>query len=250
MGVLNAHSTVRTGCGARGFTLIEVLASCAIVAVLIAIVAPALRSSRAAAQTVRLQSTLAQLHVATAAYLSESRETFPYLGFTAEPWRGIHLEGTPTTPLYFSQSKYYINLLVPSYFDSRAIADQPGDFGTKSRAADAFMTPYWFTNAAFAAPEYWAGKTPPTSLSLYRAVRLHETTFPSRKVLILHSLSGFLSPLPGNERQWYNAVAVDGSILRRRATPSFLGHATERPYGAMPLPCISTPDGMAGVDTQ
>jgi prepilin-type N-terminal cleavage/methylation domain-containing protein/prepilin-type processing-associated H-X9-DG protein len=67
----------RTGCAARGFTLVELLVVVAIIAVLIALLLPSLGKARRHAQQVACLSNLRQLGLALVAYAGQNNGSFP-----------------------------------------------------------------------------------------------------------------------------------------------------------------------------
>lgn len=234
---------------ARAFSLVELLVVIVVLGVLLALALPMLSRSKISARQVRTVSTLRQIHVAVWSYAEEWKEALPYLGYAGEPWRGLTLDQTPAPASYFSQSAYYINLLYPSYFSERADVDQPGDYGVSSRQSVHFMTPYRMTQGAFAAPEYWRGDSPPTDLTLYRSVRVHEALFPGQKVLILHMLSDYFGAgRRGEDPGRVAVVMMDGGASRRPVTDAFEESTINRPYGSIPVPGLATVGGLAGRD--
>ena len=148
--------------------------------------------------------------------------------------------------------RYYGNVLYPHYFGSRNPLDQPGDFGALSRDSEVFFTPFWFTQAAFASPSYWNDRDDLGSPSDYRAVRTFECIYPSSKVLLLHSVSGFGSPSANTGIPKSHALLglADGSAGAYFVTPRQLDNSIPRPYGCAPFPFMATLDGMHGRDLE
>ncbi|MEX0774394.1 MAG: prepilin-type N-terminal cleavage/methylation domain-containing protein [Phycisphaeraceae bacterium] len=76
----------------RGFTLVELLVVTSIIALLIALLLPALGAARRAANTVRCLANLRQVGVGFAGYLNDNKQVLPYaFDFSVTPnttWRG------------------------------------------------------------------------------------------------------------------------------------------------------------------
>lgn len=243
----------------QGVTIVELLVVIAVIRVLIAIAMPSLQSAREQARLGRGTASLRHLGIATVAYSGEHRDSFPYLGVPGSPWEGLRIGGSrldtsyyqPQGPGYFTQSLYYANLLVPSYFEVRD--DLLGEEGVWLPTWNDvhFVTPFVMSGTAFAAPRYWEGEDTPDDLSLYRAVRLTEAVFPSSKGLILHWLSGAFDPRNhAGTVNVYHALAVDGAA-GPHPMPSeeeLDANSVSRPYGSSPQVISSTLGGMAGRD--
>ncbi len=83
-----------------GFTLIELLVVIAIIAVLVAILLPALKSARDQSKAVACMSNLKQIGTATQGYLLDNNDWFPPGGYTgnADLWKTY-------LTIYFSQAR-------------------------------------------------------------------------------------------------------------------------------------------------
>jgi prepilin-type N-terminal cleavage/methylation domain-containing protein/prepilin-type processing-associated H-X9-DG protein len=102
----------------RGFTLIELLVVVAIIAVLVAILLPALKKARDEAKKLVCQNKLKTIGQVTYYYLSDNNDVFPSLNAGANP---------PSAPIYpaldpylhFSDTRhrFYWTSEAPNYFD-------------------------------------------------------------------------------------------------------------------------------------
>jgi prepilin-type N-terminal cleavage/methylation domain-containing protein len=95
-GLVNAFvpTTGRPRNSGAGFTLIELLVVMGIIALLIAILLPALSAARGAARTVRCQSNVRQVNLGTLSFATDHRDTLPENRFSISPsnhvtWRHL-----------------------------------------------------------------------------------------------------------------------------------------------------------------
>ncbi|MCC6228990.1 MAG: type II secretion system protein [Phycisphaerales bacterium] len=236
----------------RAFTLIELLVCIAIVAVLIAILLPALRGARAQAAIVKRISVVQQTGVALALYMDANAEVFPYMGTRGNPDAKLVLDHRPiefTSP-YFFQCALYINLISPAY----APIDPSLEVlvhEARPDLRDVLRSPLYLTQTAFAAPSYFGPFETPDDRSLYRPVRRAEMTFPSQKALLLDLRSGSHAE-QGSIRWASNRVLVsmgDGSTrLREFVLDEENGNWSARSYYGLLICGMTTHNGIAGRD--
>ncbi len=235
-----------------GFTLIELLVGIAIVAVLIAMLLPALRGARAQAAIVKRLSVVQQTGVALALYQDSNAEVFPYMGMRGNPDAKLVLDNRPIefTAPYFFQCALYFNLISPEYAPIDASVEILVH-ESRPDLRDVLRSPLYLTQTAFAAPSYFGPFETPDDRSLYRPVRRTEMVFPSQKVLLLDLRSGSHAE-EGSIRWAPNRVLVsmgDGSTrLREFVLDEENGNWSVRSYYGLLVCGMTTHDGIAGRD--
>ncbi|NLX03531.1 MAG: prepilin-type N-terminal cleavage/methylation domain-containing protein [Phycisphaerae bacterium] len=102
-------------CGsAGGFTLIELLVVVAIIAVLVAMLLPALQNARVKSRQLVCIARLAQIGRGTSMYLSDHNDVFPLLTSTTESFiRGLN----PYIKFSDSPYDYWVNGISPQHYD-------------------------------------------------------------------------------------------------------------------------------------
>lgn len=126
--------------GARGFTLVELLVVTSVIALLIALLLPALSRARESARVIQCASNLRQVSLATSGYLADCKDTFPR-GTNS----GIHIHGN------FNRNKDFFNLYqnylsgINQYDGASALGGPDGDTrfndGLRFKTAAVFICP-------------------------------------------------------------------------------------------------------------
>ncbi len=244
------RSPLRTapGSAGHGFSLVELLVVIAVLTMLLGLLVPALRGARQQGRDVRASLIVGQIAQAILAYTTDFREILPYAASPGEPERGTILGGASIGQSYFSQSRYYGTLLVPHYFESAAEIQYTTEWGRAQARGPYWAMPRWLTHGAFSDPSYWHEGEPPRDLSLLAPQRIGTCAFPARKVLLLDLHKGlFFARAPSDVGRTLTAM-FDGSAGWRRPTEAQLENRMSRPFGGAPVPFMSTPDGLRGID--
>lgn len=238
----------------RGFTLIETIAAIAIIAVLIAILLPALSKTKLSAEYVRSLSSQRQLLALISMYGNERNEYYPYVAVPMLPDLGIPSLADQVSgkhPGYFANSRFWTEAFESHVQQSLSgIASTRNLDGTlavreKYGRPDLVITYFLLSHATSAAPAYWVGEFPPDDLSLYRAMRSTDTRYPSAKGLLVDLNEDVFNAETADDR-WSVGMADGSAAVRPRR---LIGHENlQRPYGAIFWPVLTTPEGLHGRD--
>lgn len=240
----------RRATGVRpAFTIVELMVCISIIAILVAILLPALSRVRAQAHLTQALSGIRQVHASTSLYVADESDALPYIATPHRPWepivvRGVLIQGLP----YFRQSNFVLSVVAPMYHDnpqSLRFTDAASDFPN-----GVISSRYLMTCTAFAAPAYWRGADPPDDLRLFVGSRSSDVAFPSSKGLWFDAEMSLLPALAirsGMHGPWVVGRA-DGSAATDRYDPGYQ-QPFLRSYGAVPIPgMMTTVDGMSGRD--
>lgn len=237
----------------RAFTLIEVLVTIAVVAVLLAILFPALAGARKSSRVARELALTRQVATATTMYSDDYQAALPFFARAGAPLSPMKIGDYefPDYTAYFQQAHFYPSLLYPNYYSNRASIEDPWwtSKGDPSEShPNVWGTTFMLTQTAFAAPSYFGAFETPQNNALYRAVRVSECAFPSTKILILNlNMGAYSADEAHNIKGKVLSTLADGSASARSydiENPN----ACERPFYAVPWAGMTTHDGIAGRD--
>lgn len=250
----------------RGFSIIELLISIGVIAVLLAITLPALRSSRTQAESITRLAMQQQCMTAIMMYTKDYGGYFPFIGETGKGQKFMSYRGwrTDWPNAHFKiDSVNWPSVVVPRYIELvdgafHAFAGDPGadwfiyDGPSPPSVGNPFVsTNFRLSHTTSARPEYWRGEDHPEDLELLRGTRLDEVRFPSNKGILLDWISGRFGRPPEPDRKDLISVAMgDGSASFRAPQPL---HAESwgmirTGLGATSWPIMTTYDGVYGRD--
>jgi prepilin-type N-terminal cleavage/methylation domain-containing protein len=232
--------------GPAGFTLIELMVTIAVIAVLIAITIPSLASARKSAKQSRHLSNTRQLLVAIAVYASESNERFPAL--LSSSGENTDALGRPLPLTAIHPHSYLVRNTLKwtnVMYDLGYELPEEGFFGPPDELNPVRRTHYLLTGAAFAEPEIFVDD-PVLTPSLFRVQTVTRVRYPSAKGYLLATHSDVWP----EDREDLDPVFVglgDGSASKK--TP--LAEALSDPNGdaiGITFPVLWTRHGLDGRD--
>lgn len=244
---MSSARAVRSRLRPGAFSLVELLVVLAVVAVLVAIAIPALRSARDRARLAVGLSNQRQALAAIFAYGQDFREGLPFLGTPGRPDEPVKLGEIALSSSYFTaNSRFWPSLLAGTYVTQNAIFS-PVRMGLDNdpRIVSGLLA---LAHGSAAAPEYWRADEPVREAH-FRGARFAEIDSPEAKGLLLDLGRGVFSS-SGTKAPWIAVGWADGAAATR---PCVLDEndpliVVKPGYGAIAWPVLSTRDGLAGRD--
>jgi len=254
------NAVPETSADPRGFTIIELLVCIAVIAVLLALVTPALRKARASAQLAASLSMSRQLVACTALYTTDHDNAFPYLATPGEPFGPIMAGGKNAywNGYFRDQGVFWMTPMVPGYFSGpRNSIEYVTDDGkpiNQPWGDSVILSHFQLTHTVFARPEFWTDRPSASEheydWTLLRGTRQDDVRYPSEKGLIMDTLMGWLRP--EGEGPDVGPVMSTGFADGSAAAPIIYARDLDsiviRPLAAYHFPMFATRDGLGGRD--
>ncbi len=242
------------------FTLLELLAMIAVVAVLMAILLPALGKARGSARLNVHRSNMRECLNSISMYAENFRSHFPFMGVVGRPELGVaefnDLEppgsGMSYNAGYFSaHSFHWPTALVRAGFRVEQVADpdpqRRESLAERYGGSELLGSAYYLTHAAVAAPQYWLpGPVPDPTPGIFKPMRTDQLRFPGAKGLLLAMRLGVYDDTDEEEQTWI-LVGMGDNSLSKRENPAF-APLSPRPYAALDFPVLTTEQGLEGRD--
>lgn len=249
-----------------GFTMLELLVCILVIAALLAILLPALASSRRAGTALKCLSNARSSGLAIFAYQSDFKDVFP---FQATALADPSFENGGLELPYFYQAQHW-PLAAKGYLCGQSYCPTQRCPGTAAYDREyfkpgndtgypesyVFPSDYWLSFTFFTDPARWRAGADPNDLTLRRPVRLTEVASPSQKGMLLEVRAYHLSGdqngpaatisvfSPEGQNKAYTNVFVDGhgaQLVISTMIPGFN-------VAAAPVPVLTTENGFLGRD--
>lgn len=244
----------------RGFTLVELLATIAIIGVLLAILLPALRSTRESAIVTRHMSNMRECSNVLSLYSQAHRDSYPFMGVPGQPELGVAEfndlippdAGISYNAAYFAANSFHWPTVVERAGFDIALTAEPDDEARDALVErygrhDLLRASYQLSNTLVATPEYWRlGPVPFTKPSYFQAIRTHQTRYPSSKGIVVATQVGFFDRSTPGEENWVLVGFGDSSVWKKDYAHD--NGLQARPYASTNLPVFTTVDGIRGRD--
>lgn len=211
------------------FSLVEVLVAIGVIAVLLAILLPALRGARDSSWRTLSRSNVRQLHAAITLYADGSDELFP----ATEPGRlyptdGDILVGYPYWHIYFTWPGVIHDVL--PFRDHADVYLSPGAARAGSDEGR-WPSSYVLSTSVAGHPSLWSGDAV-ADPQLQRAAKVSSVRYPASKALLWDAELPFVRPSPAHIGADLAEVTpmgmIDGSVSDR--TPSQASSPVRNPF--------------------
>ncbi|MEZ6243936.1 MAG: type II secretion system protein [Phycisphaerales bacterium] len=247
----------------NGFTIVELLVTIVVMAVLLALVLPMLSGSRDAGERVRRLTVARQLGAAVELYGGDNRGAYPYVSISFErvpPFTSRPTIERPVESLappgfsggYFRpHAWFWAGLLVPRYYAERESIEPEArreHFRSRGWSDRIVSANFTLSNTVVADPRFWEDTDASTwsHQEYLRGTKSSEVLFPGQKGLFIWGIAGPGGPTLGHS-PWATGFA-DGSASALDDNTLLAIPCVTRPYGSVPIGVIATKDGLRGLD--
>lgn len=243
------HSCGR--CRHHGWSIVELLVVTAIVATFVAIAVPAFQAVRMESQEAVSRTYLRTHAQVFATYVSDFKETLPFLAAASEQATRYETGGYSADMLVLLQYATWPIALAEPYYSGDLLSKT---FHPPSSELGGPISEYWYSQSFVADPGFWIQEQRQYSMTQLRAVAAHEVLFPSAKGLCVERDQVFAYWELGWEGggRPINIALFDGSARAE------LGDDMTRPYPGgcrgyllgpiIGLPVMHTVGGVRGRD--
>ncbi|MGI9014182.1 MAG: prepilin-type N-terminal cleavage/methylation domain-containing protein [Phycisphaerales bacterium] len=254
---MKSRKTTRESSWALGFTLLELLVVVALVALIIALLLPAVSAMRNLSLRTQTLSAMRQLVQAVSLYSFDFDGSFPYYGVPGDPAAPLTFNGSrrPTSiPLHLvHHSEYWASGVRPYLSGAPQTSMGPAVRPLAEEIDGLYFSPFRMSMTCFTDAEFWQD-----SQRGFRTIQIvgnkqQRIRWPARKVVLsapdLHAAQA--SERSVKELETWFAAMADGSVTHtqwlgpdRNVIPSFIPSVVTYPYwfGS------ATTDGIDGVD--